>query len=69
MTAIYLVQHGAREQQPGDPALTERGRKQAAITARWFQRITLTAVYSSPLRRAQQTAGPIAAAAGLPVGG
>jgi broad specificity phosphatase PhoE len=67
VTVIYLVQHGEKEPGPGDPPLTELGRKQAASTARWFRRIELTAVYSSPLRRARQTAQPIGAAASLPV--
>ena len=65
MTVIYLVQHGEKERMPGDPGLTALGRQQAAVTAWWFRRIELTAVYSSPLRRARQTAQPIAAVAGL----
>jgi broad specificity phosphatase PhoE len=64
---IYLVQHGEKERVPGDPGLTALGKEQAAATALWFQRIELTAVYSSPLRRARQTAQPIAAIAGLSV--
>ena len=67
MTVIYLVQHGEKERVPGDPGLTALGREQAAITASWFRRIELAAVYSSPLRRARQTAQPIAAVAGLTV--
>ena len=67
MTVIYLVQHGDKERVPGDPGLTALGREQAVLTAWWFRRIELTAVYSSPLRRARQTAQPIAAAAGLAV--
>src|SRR5215470_11660113 len=67
VTVIYLVQHGEKEPGPGDPGLTALGREQAALTARWFRRAGLTAVYTSPLRRARQTAQPIAAAAGLAV--
>jgi len=67
VTVIYLVQHGEKEPMPGDPGLTARGREQAAVTARWFRNVKLAAVYTSPLRRARQTAQPIAAAAGLPV--
>jgi broad specificity phosphatase PhoE len=67
VTVIYLVQHGEKVSGPGDPGLTALGREQAAMTARWFGRIELTAVYSSPLLRARQTAQPLAAAAGLSV--
>jgi len=38
---IYLVQHGEKEQVPGDPGLTALGRVQAAVTARWFRRAGL----------------------------
>jgi broad specificity phosphatase PhoE len=67
VTVTYLVQHGAKEALPGDPGLTALGRDQAARTACWFARIGLTALYSSPLRRARETAEPIARAAGLAV--
>lgn len=56
VTVIYLVQHGEKEPGPGDPGLTALGAKQAAVTARWFRRIELAAVYSSPLLRALHTA-------------
>ena len=67
MTVIHLVQHGEKEPMPGDPGLTALGREQAAVTALWFRQAKLAAVYSSPLRRARQTAQPIAVAARLPV--
>lgn len=65
MTTIYLVQHGDKERTPGDPGLTELGRDQAVATARWLQRTGLHALYSSPLRRARETAAPIGHATGL----
>ena len=67
MTRIYLVQHGDKERAPGDPRLTELGRRQAQVTARWLQGMGLHEVYSSPLRRARETAEAIARAAGLTV--
>jgi broad specificity phosphatase PhoE len=67
MTLIYLVQHGQKHHGPGDPGLTAAGRRQAAAVANLLAPAGLTAVYSSPLRRARETAAPIAAAAGLPV--
>jgi len=67
VTTIYLVQHGEKERVPGDPGLSAVGREQAAATARWFLRIGLTEVCSSPLRRARETAEPIATAVGVAV--
>ena len=67
VTTIYLVQHGDKERSPGDPGLTELGRRQAAVTARWLRETELKALYSSPLRRARETAEPVGAATGLAV--
>jgi broad specificity phosphatase PhoE len=67
VTLIYLVQHGDKERLAGDPGLTELGRGQAGATARWLQGVGLQALFSSPLRRARETAAAIAAATGLPV--
>jgi broad specificity phosphatase PhoE len=67
VTTIYLVQHGDKERMPGDPGLTELGRDQAAATARWLQGMGPHALYSSPLRRARETAQPIGHATGLAI--
>ena len=53
---------GRRSQGPGDPGLTDTGREQAFRTAWWLQDFGLNAVYSSPQRRAWETAEIIAAA-------
>jgi broad specificity phosphatase PhoE len=47
--------------------LSPRGRAQAGLLARHFAASPLAAVVASPLERAQQTAGPIAAFHGLEV--
>ena len=47
---------------PVDPELTERGRGQADRLAAWFGHDDIDAVISSPLRRAIDTAAPLAAA-------
>jgi 2,3-bisphosphoglycerate-dependent phosphoglycerate mutase len=49
---------------PADPELAERGLHQAAALAGWYGNDRIDAVYSSPMRRAQQTAVPLAAALG-----
>jgi broad specificity phosphatase PhoE len=67
VTRIYLVQHGDKDRTPGDPGLTELGRRQAQVTARWLRAMGLREVHSSPLRRARETAEAIARAAGLAV--
>jgi broad specificity phosphatase PhoE len=53
---------------PADPPLSPLGERQAAVLAAWLadpvsERID--AVYTSPLRRAAETAAPLAAALGL----
>lgn len=67
MTVIYVVQHGDKVRSPGDPGLTELGQDQAAAAARWLSGTGLRALFSSPLRRARETAAAIAAVTGLPV--
>ncbi|MGH8986576.1 MAG: histidine phosphatase family protein [Acidimicrobiia bacterium] len=52
---------------PADPDLTARGRAQAERLAAWLACERLDAVIASPLRRARQTAAPIAVAHRLEV--
>ena len=70
-TVALLVRHGEtplsaekRMSGRGDPELTDRGRAQAQATAERMRGRTLSVVFSSPLRRARQTAEEIASAAG-----
>ncbi|MCP2326898.1 broad specificity phosphatase PhoE [Hamadaea flava] len=67
MAVVYLVQHAERQSEPGDPELTELGREQASRTAEMLSHHGVRAVFSSPLRRALQTARPIADALGVEV--
>ncbi|MGX5207150.1 histidine phosphatase family protein [Streptomyces violaceus] len=53
----------------GDPGLSKLGRRQADRTADWVQHIGVHAVFSCPLRRARETAWPIASRTGLRVRG
>lgn len=52
---------------PADPALAEEGLRQADRLAAWWAPHGLDHVYASPLRRAQETAAPLAEAAGSEV--
>jgi broad specificity phosphatase PhoE len=67
MGIVYVVQHGEKVREPGDPGLTARGREQAALAAEWLRDKGLRAVFASPLLRARQTAEAVAAVADLPV--
>ena len=67
-----LIRHGLpvrRELSEGiaDPELAEAGVAQAVHLADYLVGEAIDAVYASPLRRAYQTAEPLAAAKGLPI--
>ena len=68
---LVFVRHGQPERvirhdgQPADPPLSGIGRQQAAAVASWLVEMGVDALYSSPMRRALQTADAIAAATGL----
>lgn len=50
---------------PADPPLTDVGRAKAHCTARWLSRTPIGHVVTSPLRRARETAQPLAELLGL----
>ncbi len=67
---LYLIRHGQSGNNAGasrvaDPSLTELGRQQAHCTATWLGDKDVTALYSSPFRRALETATMIGDALGL----
>ena len=74
-TTFILIRHGVTPNTERkvfcgsggtDPGLTETGRDQAKRAADWVrQNESVAAVYSSPLRRTQETAGAVAEALGL----
>jgi len=74
---LYLLRHGAtanNDARPvrlqgrrADPGLSDQGRGQAERTGRFLSGHTIDAVYSSPLRRARETAEAIASLHGLAV--
>jgi probable phosphoglycerate mutase len=53
---------------PADPSLSDTGRRQAALLAAWLASERLDAIYASPMRRARETATPLAVARGLEIG-
>lgn len=72
-TRLYLVRHAqsqgntGEDLTTGDPDLTDIGREQARRLGERMARQRIDAVYASPLRRTQETALPIADAAGFEV--
>jgi len=74
MTTLLLIRHGETDwvgkrlagRTPGIP-LNENGRRQAEDLADALAHLPLTALYSSPLERARQSAEPLARRLNLPV--
>jgi 2,3-bisphosphoglycerate-dependent phosphoglycerate mutase len=70
VTTVYLLRHAESVFLPGVPEadwpLSERGRRQAEALVPVLHGLGIGRVYSSPYRRALDTAGPFAEAAGLP---
>jgi 2,3-bisphosphoglycerate-dependent phosphoglycerate mutase len=67
---LILVRHGLPVRiddagGPADPELSDEGRAQAVRLAGWLRRDPIDAVYVSPMRRAIQTAEPLADALGV----
>lgn len=52
---------------PADPPLSERGRAQAAALAAYLAGEDISGVWTSPMRRARETAAPLGEALGLDV--
>src|SRR5215210_2010095 len=75
-TNVLLIRHGqsrgnAERRFGGHTAtpLSARGHKQAQATARILESESLTAIYSSDLARAIETAKPLSNLTGLPING
>jgi probable phosphoglycerate mutase len=74
-TELYLIRHadalpGADEVVDGiydDQPLSELGRRQSIALAARMRQITVSAIYSSPIKRARQTASVVGEAHGLEV--
>ena len=75
MLTFLLIRHGEndflkQDRLPGrlpDIPLNQRGREQTAALAETLKILPIKAIYSSPLERAVETAGPLAQALGLPI--
>lgn len=74
MTRIVLIRHGETDVtgrtltgRASGVHLNARGRQQAQRVAEHLDGVAIAAIWSSPLERAQQTAGPMAGRRGLAV--
>ncbi|MDF2651183.1 MAG: histidine phosphatase family protein [Paenibacillus sp.] len=66
-TNFYLVRHAVKEKLIGDVPLSPKGILQAQATARHFRNLPIKTIFSSPLRRARETATYIALEAELTI--
>ena len=63
---MLLIRHGLPiraikpDGTPADPPLSELGQEQARRVADWLREEAIDRIYSSPLRRARETALPLA---------
>jgi 2,3-bisphosphoglycerate-dependent phosphoglycerate mutase len=70
---LLIIRHGLplrverTDGGPADPELGEPGLAQAQRLADWLSHEPIAAVYASPMRRAQQTAQPLASRLGLDI--
>lgn len=55
-TTFFLIRHALKIKDIGDVSITNDGILQAQSTARLFDKVPVTAIVSSPLRRARETA-------------
>jgi broad specificity phosphatase PhoE len=69
MARFYLVRHGQIERGVGgaDPPLSSQGRAEAHAVAAYLAPKEITHLYASPLRRAKESAVPLATRLALPV--
>ncbi len=65
MTELLLLRHALPVSREADPGLSDEGRLQAERVAQWLTDSRISAIVTSPLRRARETAEPIEDALGM----
>ena len=53
---VYLVRHGDKIREPGDPGLSPLGKKQAMLVGKYLSQFPIDNIICSPLSRARLTA-------------
>ncbi|MCB9812980.1 MAG: histidine phosphatase family protein [Pseudomonadales bacterium] len=56
MKIIYLVRHGQKIKEIGDPGLTQLGIEQAKLAGKFLSQFPINYIFSSPLKRTVETA-------------
>ena len=56
MNTFYLIRHGLKVSEAGDPGLTELGKEQARKTAEWLKDKNISKIISSTYKRTRETA-------------
>ena len=56
MNTFYLIRHGQKVTEAGDPGLTELGKEQSEKTAEFLKDKNISKIYSSTFARARETA-------------
>ncbi len=70
---IVLIRHGLplrienEDGTPADPPLSENGHSQARLMAAWLRNEEFDRIYASPLKRAHETAQPLAEELGMDI--
>jgi len=59
MTTLYLIRHGQKIQESGDPGLTELGKAEAQKTGAYLADKQIARIYTSTFKRARETAAII----------
>jgi len=55
MNIFYLIRHGQKVAEAGDPGLTEIGKEQAGKTAEFLKDKNISKIYSSTYKRTKET--------------
>ncbi len=64
---VFVVRHAEKGPEQPDPSLTPAGAARAATLATMLRDAHVTAIFASQFKRTQETAAPLAAAAGVAV--
>lgn len=58
--SIYFVRHMEKQTKDTDPGLTLAGQQRAQLLAQFLQHANIETIFSTPFKRTQQTAQPLA---------